>query len=97
MLHIVINNVPTAWHGLLNVCKVDPKGHAVVVEGGCVDISLTVRAFVHGILADLLPGAGAGSARPTCPPRQAWFIVLVLSPAVKTPSTKGRKRDVARV
>lgn len=46
MLYLVINNLRTAWHGLLNVRKVDPKGHAVVVEGGCIDILVTLSQEV---------------------------------------------------
>lgn len=47
MLHIVVNNLRNAWHCLLHVRKVDPKGHAVVVEGGCIDIPVTLSLEVY--------------------------------------------------
>lgn len=48
-----------------------------------VDISLTVRVSVHGILADLLPGAGRRWIRTAKRARRdkPGFIVLVLSPS----------------
>ena len=48
MLHIVVNNLRNAWHGLFLTCaKLNPKkGHAVVVEGGCIDIPVTLSLEV---------------------------------------------------
>lgn len=87
MLHIVVNNLRNAWHGLLNVRKVDPQGHA----------------FMDGILlADLLLGAGRrwiphGQREVPAATSLVYLSSWYYPPAVKTPSTRKKKSDVARV